>query len=233
MKNNKNLTDEVINYIFSGNFKVGGRLPPEREMAATLGVSRAKIREVIQSLCSVGYLRSVRGSGTYLVKSNDIMTGASAAAKIELEFEGKKLEEIWQVRYILETAAAGIAAERATQEDITSLRETFLQYETLVRQGAADGDIVEATMAFHSAIIRATHNYVLQDIVENMSDLMRFTRNKTQTVSDSGARAVEHHKKLLLAITSRDPDCAKECMREHLLDVRRDIRVYLNRPEQE
>jgi len=234
MKENNQLSNTIINYILSGEFKVGNRLPSERELAEKLGVSRSKVREVIQKLCSLGYLKSVRGSGTYLVKSNDMIASAASATKLEweLDFEKTKLMEIWQVRYILESAAAGIAANRATKEDLNNIREAFLHYEELVKQSAPSQEIVAATMDFHNSIIRATHNQVLQDIVESMSDFMKFTRDKTQTISDSDTRAVEHHRKLMDMIFEGDPEHARACMQDHLLDVRRDIYAYIKHEEE-
>jgi len=221
------LTNHIIHYIFSGEFKPGDRLPSERDMCKILHASRPKIREVIQTLSYVGYLKTIRGSGTYLVKNNELMVKSVSASNLILEFERKKLGEIWQVRYILEKAAAGIAAETATEEDLSTLRESFQKFESIVENNGAPEEIVSATLEFHNNIIRATHNVVLQQIIENMYDLLKFTRERTQTVSDSSMRAVGFHRKLMEAICSKDKNIAETAMHEHLLDVRNDINQYL------
>lgn len=216
---------QFIDLLSSGKYKPMEKLPPERKLCEILGVSRPVLREVIRALNYLGYLESVQGGGTYI--SEKFLNAPISAVKMCLALEKSKLMEIWELRYILEVESAGLAAERATTANMDAIRDAFFEYERAVAESDIGSRLVESTKAFHNAIAASVNNKTLMEFLESISDLLSLSREKTMQVKGSSERAVKYHRALMDAICSRDSEKAKQIMREHLLDVKQDIELYL------
>ncbi|HXM54135.1 MAG TPA: FadR/GntR family transcriptional regulator [Candidatus Dormibacteraeota bacterium] len=186
------VADMLKKAIVAGQFRPGDRLPPERVLGDRFGVSRTVIREAIRGLTAKGLVEVRSGSGSVVAR---VEPGAVAEA-VQLYMQGAGLEtrSIGEVRTALEVHAAGLAAERATEEDLHGLRD-------------AVGPAHDAE--FHRRVARATQNPLLVVLLEAIAE---------PAPAGAGATMVLAHERIVDRIASRDHDGAREAMRAHLAD---------------
>jgi len=214
----KRISDEIYfqirDLILNGELKPGQKLPPERELAESMGVSRPSLREALNKLVAQGYLEQVQGGGTY-VKS---ITAASIDNAIE-EFVKRDdaIFDLMEVRKILETWAAYKAAERATDKEISNMFE-FLEEMRVAKEQGYIGHISDAN--FHFAISHATHNVLLIHVMNNIYQWIERVsyeiRSRMYKEPDSHELLFKHHTDVYEAIKSRNPELAYSKMLVHM-----------------
>ena len=133
--------------ILQGNFAPGQRIPPERDLALTYSVSRGSIREAIRGLVSLGILESKRGSGTYVrrLESSELFK----SLEFVLDVDPKSLSHFFELRRLLEPAAAAIAADRLTSEDRERLLEVREELAKLKQSPAGLARLIELDHEIH------------------------------------------------------------------------------------
>jgi DNA-binding GntR family transcriptional regulator len=198
------VTERIRRAIHIGSYLPGDKLPPERTLAQQLGVSRTTVREAIRVLEGEGYVVSRRGaSGGILV------------------LDQAENEETFDYRIAVEGAAARLAADRRTDEDLAILRDAYevmrADRETL-RFRAADN-------VFHLAIADAARNRLMRQAIEDARAAMWVGIDRLITQVFTNAN--RHHKHILDAIADRDPDAAQKAVVDHLEHARRDLRRSL------
>jgi len=210
------VADQVVAAVGDDDLKPGDRLPSERAMAQRFQVSRAVIREAIRTLCERGLLEARPKSGVY-VKEQD-GKGASAQIGMLLKRHIHAFGELGEVRFTLEVDIAGLAAERATPEEIATLEETIVNMET----HSDDGEIfTENDFLFHITMAKAAHNLLYLALIEPIQDLLMSYRvhsyhhQRELTI----AAALHHHRRILDTIKARNPEAARQAMREHLSEA--------------
>lgn len=204
--------------ILEGSLKPGDRLPPERELAAELGVSRPSLREAIQKLASKGMVQSRQGGGTYVTDRLEStffdpwqdMMGAHPNLR----------EDLLEFRRMLEGQAAEWAAERATEADLERLART---YDALSRTYENDADLEKRSdcdIAFHQAISEASHNALIGHLVSAMLRLMhdniRLNLGELRAVPGAGDLLKNQHKALFEAIRDKKPAAARSAAQTHI-----------------
>ncbi|QKW40000.1 FadR family transcriptional regulator [Actinomadura sp. NAK00032] len=164
------LVDQVIaqlrDEIVGGNWPVGAKIPPEPVLAESLGVGRNTVREAVRALTHAGLLESRQGDGTY-VRATSELSGA-----VRRRLERAELIEILEVRRGLEVEAARLAATRRTEADIAAIAVALARRDAALAAGAHE-TFVEADLAFHMAVVEATHNRVLTDLYRDFSAALR------------------------------------------------------------
>ena len=212
----------LIDRILNGEFSIGDRLPPEREIAEQSQVSRAVVREALIMLELQSLVEVRKGSGVYLInlpnKENE--THKSANENMDVgPFE------MLQARQLLESHVAEFAAIQVTKNDISRLRKALeMEYQHLQNDDSDyDGD-----QMFHMAIAEATQNSVLVDMVKDLWDRRQNSSMWRQLHSrikdqDYRKRWLEDHEKILSAIQRRSPIAAKEAMWQHLENVKQTL----------
>jgi DNA-binding FadR family transcriptional regulator len=197
---------------------LNNRLPPERALAAELGVGRRTLRRALGTLESEGRILRHRGRGTFI--RNDELFEAADIAKM---FEHTNPMEVMEVRLAVEPMMARLASFRASRRDIEKLQH--LAEETRTAERAAD--YVTADTAFHRRIAKASRNALNIALHEALSAVSRDTSGKMPGENGrcykSKARYAQHHQEITAAIAARDGDRAYQAMYEHLLDVQRVI----------
>jgi GntR family transcriptional repressor for pyruvate dehydrogenase complex len=208
-------------FVFEGGYKPGDKLPSERELALQFGVSRTAIREGIKLLSQNGLLQSSVGRGLFVGQLSTLPVLSSL--NVLLQLGGGTLHDVVQVRNVLESLAARLAAENATDEE---LDELGLLVDEMVEIQAAGGSYgVPGTPGpkFHILMARASHNPLLGALIEPALALMnRGDTNPTQR-SRGTARGVENHRRILNALRARDADAAVAAVESHcqwLMDLR-------------
>src|SRR5262245_64983204 len=204
----------VRTLIDHGTLKPGDRLPPERDLAHHVGVSRPTVRAGLRTLAALGVVRSRRGSGTYIPVGPPTL-GAEALSFLAA-LHKFTVDDVFEARRILEVGAAGLAAERATPEQLASLAD---EVASLFASMNDPQRFLVHDINFHRALAAASGNPIIATVVEMVSALYYEQRRETaQQASDRDLRdAAGSHREIYQALRARDPDAARHAMNEHLL----------------
>ncbi|MBB5320505.1 FadR/GntR family transcriptional regulator [Marinobacter oulmenensis] len=189
--------------IESGEWPIGTRLPVEAELSEALGISRNTIREAVRVLVHVGMLETRQGDGTYVRASRD-------AGETLRRIARSRLAEQIEVRIMLETEAARLAATRRTDQDLKAMTSA------LDARSAAGSDIndrIRHDETFHHALVRASHNSALIELYDYFAHGVSETIESTERETDLPEPSQEDHELLLAAIRRRDADKAQTLSR--------------------
>jgi DNA-binding FadR family transcriptional regulator len=211
------VAERIRRAIHLGVYVSGDRLPPERELAPALGVSRTTLREALRVLEGEGLLESRRGAaGGAFVRE----AGQPALADGNLLAQVRAFEDLLDFRLATECAAARLAAQRRSERDLRLMSESLEG----IRRNTSMDLFRRADSTFHLAIAEAARNPMLQAAIEDGRaamfaplDLLDFEVMRTN--------ALEGHRTIVNAITLADPDAAERAMAAHIEDTRRELRL--------
>lgn len=203
--------------IRQGELEHGARLPSERAMAEQFRVSRSSVREAIRSLELQGLVITKRGSGTF-INTQDLDSVVALLASTLSSGPGAldTLDDIFEMRHVLEPQIAAMAALRANPEEIARLAEILEEQE---RQIAGGETGVEADTAFHFALATATHNAALIKVVSAVEDILSRSRNQTLLAPGRPSLSLASHRRILESIRLGDSEEARRAMDHHLTVV--------------
>ncbi|HEV2761390.1 MAG TPA: FadR/GntR family transcriptional regulator [Pyrinomonadaceae bacterium] len=215
-------SEEVIfqlrEMIHRGELRPGDRLPPERDLAKLLGVSRPTLRAGIRSLAAVGVLQSRQGAGTFVVKSDGPPSLDSSPLRLMASLHGFTSAEMFEARQSLEMAVAGLAAERATGEQMAAMAEELAgMYASLDEPE----QFLVHDMRFHQTVAAASGNRILTALMNMVAKVLFEARIKTVKRAHDLKEAAEMHRQIYRAIRERDPEAARQTMRDHLMRAQR------------
>ena len=200
--------------IRQGVLEHGARLPSERSLADQFKVSRSSVREAIRSLELQGLVVSRRGAGTFINTEN--LESVVALIATTLSSGGETLQEIFEVRHLLEPQIAAVAAQRASPEEIERLTEILEEQQRQISRGQTG---VDADTAFHFGLASATHNSALVKVVSAVEDILRLSRDYSLQEPGRPQRSLASHRQILNMVESRDTEGAKQAMEYHLTSV--------------
>lgn len=214
--------------IVRGEIPSGDALPSEEDLASQFEVSRPVVREAVKELAVLGMVESRQGRSTRVTPDHDWSPFAPEllTARSEVGAVNDFLLEILELRRLIETCAAGLAASRASDEDIARMAREVEMMDASVGdlERFTDGDI-----CFHNAMLRATGNHLLTRLIDMIGPVLRFGRLISLTRRPDGpVDSQQGHRRVLEAIRAHDPESARAAMREHLswtADLRVDERV--------
>ncbi|GAB3480119.1 FCD domain-containing protein [Marinomonas epiphytica] len=200
---------------------IGDRLPPERDIAERLSVSRAVVREAIIMLELMGLVEVRKGSGVYLIAKPD-SNGSPDQFAADLDKDDVGPFEMMQARQLLESHVAEFAASQATKKDILKLRNALEEEKKHIDDPNNDH---AADKVFHLAIAEATQNSVLVDLVENLwqrREQSSMWKQLHSHITDQAYRKqwLVDHENILQAIQLKKPDAARVAMWRHLENVK-------------
>jgi GntR family transcriptional regulator, transcriptional repressor for pyruvate dehydrogenase complex len=204
----------VRGLIESGALHAGDRLPPERELAAHLCVSRPTVRAGLRALATLNVVRPRRGSGTFITDGPPVL--GSEPLSFLAALHGFTRDEMYEVRRILEVGAAGLAAERARADQVATLAD-----EVAGMFASLDDPQVflNHDIRFHRAVGVASGNPIVASLAEMVSKL--YYEHRRETAKNAADRdlkeAAEAHRKIYQAIRAHDIQQARASMNEHLL----------------
>ncbi|GAB3419468.1 FadR/GntR family transcriptional regulator [Flindersiella endophytica] len=201
---------QLLSQLLSGRVAPGTRLPSERRLAESLQVGRSTIREALKALDVLGIIEVRQGDGTYLRQStSDLLP---QAIEWGLMLGRPQVLDLIEARRHIEMSIAGLAAERASSEDLALLRG-HLEGMRVATDGAA---FVEADVAFHLALAKAAGNTVLNDILVSIRSLLRVWIRRAISEAGETGSTVEEHAAVFEAVLARSPQRATDAMRTHL-----------------
>ena len=221
------VTDDAIStikaMIVSGELKPGQRLPPEKELSETLGLSRNSLREAVKSLEIIRVLDVRRGDGTYVTSLEPRLLLEAMAFVVDLH-QDQSIVEIFDVRRVLEPHAAALAATRITDEELERLRVSL----DAVSLTTSVEDLVTHDLEFHRLISEAGGNAYLASLLDSMSgETIRARIWRGITQEGSSARTLAEHAAILQALQNRDPEMARAALTVHIGGVESWIRSAL------
>ena len=195
----------------------GDRLPPERELAAQLGVSRPTVRTGLRSLATMGIVHSRQGAGTF------IAAGPPALAREPLNLlaalHGLTLDGLFEARLVLEVGSSALAADRASGEGLAAISEELTGMFASVLEPTT---FLRHDVTFHRAIAAASGNPVLGVLIELLGSLFYERRLETIQTATNLRETAEAHRKIYQAIRARNRDAAIDAMSQHLRDAQAD-----------
>lgn len=215
----KRISDQVFEQIreliYKGDFKPGQQIMPERELAASMAVSRTSVRNAINKLVSMDLLEHRQGQGTF-VTVPDLRKEASWETDIETDEATQ--DDLLEVRLGLECSAAKFAALRATESDLKALMKALQEMEDDLASMDRIGTVPDT--AFHMAIAYSTKNPVLIHLMRNFYDFLfvGIKKNLTHMVMDRDVleQVIEQHRSVYMAIRRKAPDEAFTAMQSHI-----------------
>ena len=199
--------------ILSGAYKIGQMLPGQRDLAESLGISRASLREALSMLEALGFIRSMPGKGT-LVTSGRKSSSKSAAAAVAPS--SAELQATFQLRYVFEPAAAALATRVTMTHTTQRLWGVQLRFEEALKTL----DLVSASQAdleFHQLIAALSGNQGLLQVTHDFEH--RISHSLRLPFADHARiwESAEEHRAIAAAISTGDADGAREAMQAHLL----------------
>ncbi len=216
MKSSDGVTAELVvqhvrGLIERGELRPGDRLPAERELAVQLGVSRPSVRAGLRSLAAIGVLQTRHGAGTFITDGPPTL--GSEPLSFLAALHGFTRDEMFEARRALEVGVAGLAAERANDEQIATIAEE------ITGMFAALDDpqtFLIHDIRFHRSVAEASGNPILASLVEMVSALFYEQRRKTAQHGRDLKESAHLHRAIYHAIRAHDPKRASAAMSEHL-----------------
>ena len=206
----RQIADQISLLISEGEFTTGSRLPPERDLAKQLGVSRPSVREALIALEVEGLLDVRVGSGIYVThprkrRQRDSLRGDSGPF------------EVIHARWLIEAECAALAAKNASLAQLDAIREAHAR---MVKESKRNHNPLDVDRAFHVRIAEASGNSALVLVVQTLWDqrmgpLYRSLERKLE-YPRMAAETVREHQAIVSAIVRRDSRAARSAMRQHM-----------------
>ena len=221
-----NTLDHLGKAIVAGRYPPGTAVPPEPVLGEELGVSRTVVREAVKSLVAKGLLSTGPKVGTRVLPPQqwnwfdpDVIVWQSQAG-LTREF----LQDLQELRRVVEPAAVRMAALRATGEDIAVVEEAFAGMKKAVEEG---GDYVLHDLRFHQGLLKACHNRMLIQMSKALSALLRTSFEVSTSRKDGPRNSLPLHRAVLDAVVARDPERAERAILVLIDGAREDIDAVL------
>src|SRR5215210_487653 len=226
---NGTTAEEVVtrlrDMIQNGELAAGDRLPPERDLAKLLGVSRPTLRAGIRSLTTVGILQSKQGAGTFVAQAEESPTLDTSALRLLSALHGFTSDEMFEARLALEMSIAALAAERASSEQMAQLAEEVTGMYTSLE---LPEQYLVHDMQFHQTIAAASGNRILTALMNMVASILFEYRSKTVKRATDLKDSAEQHHNIYRAIREQDQEAARQAMRFHLMATQRAQRLEVD-----
>lgn len=214
----------ILNQLKLGTLKPGGRLPSQRRLALSLGVSRSTIREALNTLAGMGYLFCAQGKGTFIHDAES--PGFATKAHPLSSFPSGSILELMEARELLESKSAELAATRGRREDFRRIREAVRE---IGRSGDDVSHFFNADLEFHLAVAKASGNQTIFEMVDVLIQKVLSYHKHFRATSSPEVRASTHQTacRLMSHLKRGDGAKAAEEMRRHLNLVSAQLREIM------
>lgn len=214
------VAEQLLAQIGARNLRPGDALPSERELTESFGVGRSSIREALRMLESQGVITSANG-GAFVIADASNPLNSSLQLVFTLDSE-TGIHDLFELRRIIDCEAAALAAVRRGDEHLQQMDAAIAEMEEALANGARDEQFISADLRFHLAIAEATGNRLILYSMQAARDVVRQALEQVVNVPRSPESAIVEHRAVLEAVTARNPDWARNAMRDHLQRVERD-----------
>ncbi|HEX6022480.1 MAG TPA: FCD domain-containing protein [Solirubrobacter sp.] len=212
----------LIALITERQLKAGDRLPPERELAAAMRVSRSSLREALRALAMVGVVEMRHGDGTYLtaLETEQLLRPVS----LVLSLSDSSLAELFEARKLVEPGLAALAAHRISDASAAELCSHADATAAAVDDPEA---FMWADIELHALIAKAAENAVLRRLLDSIASMGIASRRRTGRLAAVREQSARDHREIAAAIAAHDADAAHAAMLRHLENVERAVRESL------
>lgn len=202
------IAQQLYEHIREAGLRPGDRLPPERELASRLRVSRASLAQALVALEVLGIISVRHGDGAVVVEHSSDRQVVTA-----LRAHRDRLPEVLEARIALEVKLASLAAVRRTEADLRSIDQTLLAMAADIEAG---GRGVEGDELFHAAVTAAGHSALLARLMHEISELIRESRLESLAQPGRPAASLAGHQRVAAAIRDQDGARAAAAMEAHI-----------------
>jgi GntR family transcriptional regulator, transcriptional repressor for pyruvate dehydrogenase complex len=208
----------LIALITERRLTAGDRLPPERELAAAMGVSRSSLREALRALAMVGVVEMRHGDGTYLtsLETDKLLRPVS----LVLSLSDSSLAELFEARKLVEPGLAALAALRIRDE---AAAELCARADTSTVALEDPEAFMWADIELHALIAKAAANAVLTRLLDSIASMGIASRRRTGRLAAVREQSARDHREIAAAIAGHDAEAARAAMLRHLENVERAV----------
>jgi GntR family transcriptional repressor for pyruvate dehydrogenase complex len=205
------VVEHVRRLIEGGELRQGDRLPPERDLAVEIGVSRPSLRSGLQKLGAMGVVVPRQGAGTFVADGPPRLENGSLRFLAALH--GFTRDEMFEARLVLEVGCCGLSAERATPEQLAVMSEEVAGMFASLDDPQA---YLRHDIQFHRAVAAGSGNPVLATLIDTVAEMVYEQRRLTVERARDLKQSAEMHRRIYRAVRARDPELARREMEEHL-----------------
>jgi GntR family transcriptional repressor for pyruvate dehydrogenase complex len=217
----KKISARLLSLITEKHLRPGDKLPPERELAGMMQVSRPSLREALQALALMNIIEIRQGDGTYVTSLKPELL--VEPLNFIFTLDASTLFGLFEARKIVEVGLVALAAQRITAEEIVAL-EICLAKSV---QAADDPDaFLQADLELHKKIAAAARNPLLQRFMDSISQLGLASRARTNYIPGLTQQSAEDHRAIVAALKTRDPEAAQQAMLQHLNNVEQKLKAF-------
>jgi DNA-binding FadR family transcriptional regulator len=219
---------QIERAIRSGQFAPGERLPSERELVETFGVSRVSVREAIRALEALGFVKVYQGRGAFVT---DRRSGFGEPLARWLELHRDEVLELLNVRGALDELASAGAAASGTKKKLAAIEAAQTAFAEAVATHAETAEVVAADVGFHLAVAEASGNRLLYDLLSDLHVYLAESRHAVLAPPNRPAQSASDHAAIVDAIRARDVEAARAATARHIDSVRRLVLAGLESPK--
>lgn len=205
------VVEHVRRLIEQGQLHPGDRLPPERDLAVEIGVSRPSLRSGLQKLGAMGVVVPRQGAGTFVSDGPPRLENGSLRFLAALH--GFTRDDMFEARRVLEVGSSGLAAERATAEQLGVMAEEVAGMFASLDDPQA---YLVHDIQFHRSVAAGSGNPVLATLIDTVAEMVYETRRLTVERARDLRQSAEMHRRIYRAVKARDAELARREMSEHL-----------------
>ncbi|TNJ62986.1 FadR family transcriptional regulator [Paenibacillus hemerocallicola] len=210
------VSERVKGYILDNDLKAGDKLPSEKQLIDSLGVSRTVVREALKSLETVGIIKIKTGDGIYV----DSLSLKPVLDQVSFRWkqDDRRMRELLATRRVLELGALEMAIERYDLEAIEQMESCNRAMGAMIAKGETP---IEEDLKFHRALFRATGNETFYELSEVLTDFFSTIRKKHLGKAEDSKKSLIEHSNMIRAIREKDVESAKREMEIHLNVLKR------------
>jgi DNA-binding FadR family transcriptional regulator len=216
------VVDTLAGWIVSARFPAGAALPVEPAICAELGASRTTVREALKTLAAKGLVRIGPRTGTRVRPADDwsLLDPQVVEWRLKAPLTPALVNDLVEMRLLIEPSAAALAAERAQGPDVARIREAF---DAMERAVDGEGSYIEADLAFHEAILRAAGNQFLSQLAPVVGAVLRLSFKLSVTSLESARLSLPGHAAVLRAVAAAKPEEARTHLTRIIEASKRDM----------
>lgn len=215
----ESVAEKIEDIIISSPDMVGQKLPSEQAIADSLGISRNIVREAFKIIKERGLIEVKSGEGAFVSKPRSTVITKMLERSIKMNYTD--ISDIYEIRECLEVNACFYAATRINDNEIKNLNNLVNEME---KHKNISKKWAELDLQFHITIVNAVRNPLFYAYIKPLFNILFLISKKARDSEGAIESGIKGHKKILEALSERDPDKAKQCMHDHLIRSKEDIK---------
>lgn len=216
------IAERILSLIKERQLRPGDSLPPERELAALMAVSRPSLREALRALSIMNVIEHRHGSGTFVTSLEPELL----VEHLELIFtlHDNTYLNLLQARKVLEAGLAELAAASISDAELTKLEDCLTRSAQSIDDPEA---FLQIDLELHKTIADAARNDILRRIMAGLARLVLYSRRRTSVLPEVRNQTLRDHRAIVTALKARDPRAARQAMLDHLNHVEEGLKKVM------